>query len=175
MAERRVVNTAARSASGAARSMSTPPSAETSAPDSGKKRNKLLIAIILLLTLVVVGGGAFVVLTVLGDDAGQTGETIVVERSPEPGDVVPVTSVSVNLAGGHYLRLAFSLQLTADSEGVEEARVQDIAIDLFSGREMSEINTEESRNELKATLVERLSEAFDGEVLDVYLTDFVTQ
>lgn len=171
MAERRVVNTAARSASGAARGLSAGTATETVAPP--KKRTGLLVAVVVLLTLVLAGGGYVVYTVVLSDDDGSG---VVAEATPpEPGEVIAVDSVSVNLAGGHYLRLGFSMQMTVDAGTIELARAQDIAISLFSGRQLEEVNSDETREELKATLVERLAEAFDGGVMDVYLTDFVTQ
>jgi Flagellar basal body-associated protein FliL. len=55
------------------------------------------------------------------------------------------------------------------------ARAQDVAIDLFSGQTMAGVNAEGARNDLKEQLLERLSDAYEGQVIDVYLTSFVTQ
>jgi flagellar FliL protein len=95
---------------------------------------------------------------------------------PEPGAVLQVDPVSLNLADGHYLRLGLGLQLTADvEEAPDPARALDLAIALFSGRPVQEVSDPATRDELKAQLAEQLREAYEGEVLDVYLTEYVTQ
>ena len=69
-----------------------------------------------------------------------------------------------------------ALELSADvTEEIDGSKALDAAIDLFSGREMSEVNTGKQRQDLKAELLERLAEAYEHEVLDVYFTEFVTQ
>ncbi|QDC23652.1 flagellar basal body-associated FliL family protein [Georgenia yuyongxinii] len=94
----------------------------------------------------------------------------------ELGLVVPVEPISINLADGHYLRLGFSIQLTKDATTeLQVARALDLAIGVFSGKPLAEINDPALREELKTELVRQLSETFDGEVVDVYLTDYVTQ
>jgi flagellar FliL protein len=95
---------------------------------------------------------------------------------PEPGAVLQVDPVSLNLADGHYLRLGLGLQLTAEAhEPPDPARALDLAIALFSGRHVDEVSDPATRDELKAQLAEQLHEAYEGEVLDVYLTEYVTQ
>jgi flagellar FliL protein len=97
-------------------------------------------------------------------------------QPPELGAVVKVEPISINLTDGHYLRMGFGIQLTADAgEGIETARALDIAIATFSGRSVGEVNDPVRRAELKADFVRQLSDTFDGKVVDVYLTDFVTQ
>jgi flagellar FliL protein len=101
------------------------------------------------------------------------------DAEPEPvalGEVVPVDSVSLNLANGRYLRLGFALQLSADvTEEVNTARAVDQAIALFSGRDIAEVSDPAVRDQLVTELTHELSETYEGEVLDVYLTEYVTQ
>ncbi|WP_426242368.1 flagellar basal body-associated FliL family protein [Nocardioides sp. LHG3406-4] len=128
----------------------------------GGKKKKLLI----LLALVVVGAAAWFFL--LKPPAAAP--------APEPGETVALEPIQLNLEGGHYLRLGMALQLTADvHEEVDGSKALDAAIDLFSGREVAEVNTGKQREDLKTELLKRLKEAYHHDVLDVYFTEFVTQ
>ncbi|MPV39002.1 flagellar basal body-associated FliL family protein [Georgenia subflava] len=139
---------------------------DTEAPAPRRGRKALVVLAVLVLALV--GVAAYLLLR--PSDAGA------VDTAPEPGVVVPIDPVSVNLADGHYLRLGFSVQMTADAHGeISTARALDVAIAHYSGRTMAEVNDTARRAELKTELVTLLAETFEEEVMDVYLTDFVTQ
>lgn len=150
--------------------MSNEADAKTTKKPSGKRG--LVIVLVAVLALGAGAGGAWFL---LGPD---TDEPTSVEEV-ELGSVLAVeTPLSINLAGGHYLRLGLSLQLTstagADGE-MDTAQALDIAIDLFSGRTVGEVASPEGRAALKAELTTRLSEAYAGDVVGVYFTDYVTQ
>jgi flagellar FliL protein len=89
--------------------------------------------------------------------------------------VLDIDPVSVNLAGGHYLRLGLALQLSSDAKDPDPARALDLAIALYSGRSVDEVSTPATRDQLKAQLLGELQQAYGPEVMDVYLTDYVTQ
>ena len=97
--------------------------------------------------------------------------------APVPGAVVKVDSVSVNLAGGHYLRLGLGLQLTADAGTTppDASAALDLAISMFSGHTLAEVTDPATRDKFKAELTTEVSKAYDGKVMAVYLTDYVTQ
>lgn len=100
------------------------------------------------------------------------------EPEPEPGDTLTIEAMSINLADGHYLRLGLGLLLTVDAGGhgtIDAAPARDAAIALFSGRTVAEIADPTTREALKAELTETLKIAYHEEVIDVYLTDYVTQ
>ena len=97
------------------------------------------------------------------------------EAAPEPGEVVKVDPIQLNLAGGHYLKIGIALQLTADAHEADGAKALDATIDLFSGRTMDQLTRPENREKLKAELEKELEELYHGEVMGVYFTDFVTQ
>ncbi len=152
-----------------------PPSAApgTEAPEGNgkkpkkekKKGGKKKMLLILVVLLVAGGAGWFMFLK----PAGPPPE-------PVPGETVKLESIQLNLEAGHYLRLGLALQLTAEvHEEVDGSKALDAAIDLFSGREMSEVNTAKQRQELKEELLKRLEKAYHHDVLDVYFTEFVTQ
>lgn len=97
-------------------------------------------------------------------------------KAPEPGAVVSLEPIQVNLSGGHYLKLAIALQATADvKEELDGSRALDTAIELFSGRNVADLMRPGQREKLKDQLVKKLDERYEGEVMDVYFTDFVTQ
>lgn len=134
--------------------------------EAPKKSRKKLMVIILLVVALAAGAYFFVF---AGDkaDAGP--------QEPVPGVVQPVESMSLNLVDGHYLRLGLGLQLVEGVEAVDASPARDAAISLFSGRSVKELSTAEGRAKLKVTLTKQLTELYEGEVIGVYLTDFVTQ
>src|SRR3546814_688837 len=94
---------------------------------------------------------------------------------PAPGEVLPLTAIQVNLAGGHYLRIGLALQLVEGAEEADGSKALDAAIEIFSGQKVSTVTDPEERDKLKDELTEAVREAYHEEVLEVYYTDFVTQ
>lgn len=139
-----------------------PPSSATE-PEPPRSRRRLLV--VLVAALVALAAGTFLLLR--PTEATEPEE-------PEPGATVTIEPRNINLADG-YLRLGFAIELAADVEEIATARAIDSAITLFSGRTVAEVNDPERRAELKSQLTAELVEAYDGEVLAVYFTDFVTQ
>ncbi len=139
-----------------------------------KKRGKLLVVVGAVVALVAAAAVYFFVLAPGGDEHAEE------EAHPpvELGEVMPVESVSLNLANGRYLRLGFALQLSAGAGAhgeLDTARALDQAIALFSGRDIAEVTDPAVRDELTAELAHQLAETYHGEVVDVYLTYSVTQ
>lgn len=154
----------------AGRTGSPQPEPGTTPARKGKKKLVLLIGVVGLLAAL----AAVYFLFLKPAPAAE-------EEHAEPvelGEVLPVESVSLNLAGGRYLRLGFALQLSADAGGhgpVDTARALDQAIALFSGRDIAQVTDPVVRDQLMADLAHQLEETYHGEVLDVYLTEYVTQ
>jgi flagellar FliL protein len=110
--------------------------------------------------------------------AGGTWQFLLKPSAPEepvPGEVVPLTAIQVNLAGGHYLRVGLALQLVEGVEEVDGSKALDAAIETFSGQQVGTLTDAEERNRIKDELTEVVREAYHDEVLEVYFTDFVTQ
>ncbi|GGO77947.1 flagellar basal body-associated FliL family protein [Nocardioides deserti] len=97
------------------------------------------------------------------------------EAEPEPGEVLVMDPVQVNLADGHYLSIGIALQLVEGAAHADGSKALDTTIELFSGREPDELVKVKTRHALKEQLVEELDHRYHGEVLDVYFTQFVTQ
>ncbi|MGZ4436869.1 MAG: flagellar basal body-associated FliL family protein [Nocardioides sp.] len=126
----------------------------------GKK--KLLLVLVLLLAL---GGGGYWYF--LKPSA---------KAAPVPGAVIKLDAIQVNLAESHYLRIGIALQASKDAgTEVDGSKALDATISLFSGRSMDELASGSYRDKLKQKLERTLDKDYDGEVIGVYFTDFVTQ
>ena len=134
--------------------------AEDQEEKSGGKK-KLLI---MLLLVVLLGGGGYWFLLKPG------GET-----APKPGEVMALEPIQVNLAEGHYLSIGIALQLVEGAEEADGSKALDAVINLYSGREIDDLIKPKTRADLKAELSHEVAELYDEEVLDIYLTQFVTQ
>lgn len=96
--------------------------------------------------------------------------------APKPGEVLKLEPIQLNLAAGHYLRVGLALQGSEEAgEHLEGSKALDATIELFSGRDVSELAKPAQRKALKEKLLHELEELYHGEVIDVYFTDFVTQ
>jgi flagellar FliL protein len=133
------------------------------AAEKPKSKKKLLL-IVLVVVLAAAGGGAYFML-------GSSGE----EPPPEPGEVLALESITVNLTEGHYLKLRLALQATAEvTEDLDGSKALDLAVDEFSNKSVADLGNE-GRTKHKAELKEKIIEAYEGEVMDIYVTDFVMQ
>ena len=147
----------------------------TDAAEAPKKSKKMLM--IIVIALVVLGGGgagAFFMLT--GDSAEAA------EEKPVKGAVVGMdNALTINLADGHYLKLAFTLQATeeAGEAEIDNAEAIDIAIDKYTGMKIAELATEKGRTAAKAELLEEIEKVYNVDdthiIMDIYFTQFVTQ
>jgi flagellar protein FliL len=143
--------------------MATATAAEPSAPAKKKSKSKLIVAV---LAIVAVAGAAYFFL-------GSKSSAATV---PQPGEVVKLDPINLNLAGGHYLKLGLALQVVKGAKAVPEgSEALDLAISLFSNRQVTELANNVTREKAKAALVEEVRKAYHGDVMDIYFTEFVTQ
>ncbi|GAA1800985.1 hypothetical protein GCM10009682_23320 [Luedemannella flava] len=100
------------------------------------------------------------------------------DETPQAGTVLVLDTVTVNLADGHYLKMKLALQSTAEADGhggLEGSHAQDLAITAYTGRTIGELSSVAGRRQAKAQLLEVVKKAYDGKVMDIYFTEFVTQ
>ncbi len=138
----------------------TPPTATDEG--GGGKKKKLILIVVLVLALG--GAGYWFKLRPSGE-----------ESAPVAGEVMPLDPMQVNLKDGHYLRIGLALQLTEGAHKADGSKALDAAIELFSGRSVGELGKPGDRAKLKKELEHALEEAYHGEVMGVYYTEFVTQ
>ena len=137
---------------------------EETAEKSGGKKKKLLLVLVLLL----VAGGAAYWFVLKPEHAGPA--------KPDPGVVVPLEAIQINLAADHYLKIGLALQASKDAgEEVDGSKALDDTIALFSGQNMQDLARRDYREKLKKELEKRLDKDYEGKVIGVYFTDFVTQ
>ena len=129
----------------------------------GGKKKLILIVVVLLLA----GGAGYWFFMKPASGA---------EKAPEPGVVVKLDAIQINLADDHYLKVGIALQASKDAgEELDGSKALDETIDLFSGQSMEDLSRRAFRDKMKKSLEHRLDEAYEGEVIGVYFTDFVTQ
>jgi flagellar FliL protein len=154
--------------------MSTKEKAETEAdtPKRGKKKLVMMLAVV----LVAAAGAAYFFLF------SGTGEAEA--AAPEHGGYVALQPIAVNLAGGGYLKVGITLEITTAAAGgghggasVDGAKAYDQIISTFSQASPADVTG--ARDALKAALEQKIVEAYteDGVpmVMHIYYTEYVTQ
>jgi flagellar protein FliL len=143
-----------------------PATAEDGAAKGGGRKKKLVV--IVLVAVIALAAAYLLVLKPKGKPGPPP--------KPVAGAVVKLDPITVNLAGGHFLKLGLSLQASADAgEEVSGAKALDAAIELFSGRTIDDLAKRDGREKAKKALVNEVSELYEHKVYDIYFTDFVMQ
>jgi flagellar FliL protein len=141
-----------------------------------KKKSKKLLLIIVIAVVVLGGGGAGAFFMLSGSKAKAA------PKAPTKGAVVTMdNALTVNLAGGHYLKVAFTIQETADAgtAAIDTSEALDLAIDQYTGKDIAELSTAKGREKNKDELLAAIEKAYNEQgkqiVMDIYFTQFVTQ
>lgn len=134
----------------------------------GKKKILVLIPVLLALAAgfyFFMGPGA------TSDEAAE---------EPVAGAVLQLDPITVNLAGGGYLKIGIALQFTEEASAGGEgaaapngAIAEDLVIAQFSQADPNAVNS--ARSEMKQSLQDQIVKAYDGDVYKIFLTDYVTQ
>lgn len=139
------------------------PDAAAAAP--AKKSKKKLI--IILVAVVVVAGAAYYFL--LGSKPAKPGP-------PKPGAVVAMDDTTLNLTGGHFLKLKIALQTVVGAPStIDTSKAADLMISEFTGQSMATLSTATGRNRLKSELLTKIEAAYPHQVMGLYFTEFVMQ
>lgn len=140
----------------------------------GKKKLILMLAVILL-----AGAGAAYFFLFAGSGEAEAEEPI------SSGTFVALEPVAVNLAGGGYLKIGISLELTEagaaaggeGTDGLDGSKAMDLVIATFSQAKPADVSG--ARDALKEALEKKIVEAYTEEeqplVLAIYYTEYVTQ
>jgi flagellar protein FliL len=138
----------------------------------GKKKLMLILAV-----LIVAAAGAAYFFLFSGSDEAEA-------AAPEHGGYVALEPIAVNLAGGGYLKVGITLEITADAAGgghggaaVDGAKAYDEIISTFSQAAPADVTG--ARDALKEALEQKIVDAYteDGVpmVMHIYYTEYVTQ
>ncbi len=166
MASSTVVESGRADRSGALKTAEAAPGDGKGDKASGKKKPSKKVVIILVLILAVAG--------FLGYKKLMPAKVL----PPQPGDVVALDATTLNLEGGHYLKVAISVQLVAgkaSSTDFSTSQAAESVIEEFSDRSVPSLSSNAARDRLTTDLKSRIKKAYPGEVYDVFLTQFVTQ
>jgi len=120
----------------------------------GSKKKLLIIA--LPVVVLVLAAAWFLVLKPKDDASGAA----VVLPEPVPGVIVPLDSITINLAAGHYLKLGIALQPIDAATDIDGSLALDKAIAVFSGQTIDELSTAEGKDAAKEELVNRIKLAY---------------
>jgi flagellar protein FliL len=142
-----------------------PADAEGEGAAAPKKKGKLVMIIIIVLVLVLGGVGYLKFFKKKGP-----------APAPKAGAVVALDPITINLTGGHFLKLGLALQVTAKvKEAPDGSKALDLAVNELSNRSIAELSSNKTRNTIKEELKEKVVKAYDDEVMDIYFTQFVMQ
>ncbi len=141
--------------------------AEETEEKGGKKKKLLLVGAVLILAA---AGAAYFFLFSGSAEAEE----------PVPGEIVTLEPVAVNLAGGGYLKIGVALQTVEGAGGgghggggLDGAQATDLVISTFSQAKRADVTG--AREALKDALEAKIVEAYHGEVMGIYYTEYVTQ
>jgi flagellar FliL protein len=119
------------------------------APVEAPKKSKKMLMIIVAAVVVLLGGGAGAFFMLKGGSKA--------EAAPKEGTVVVTIDdpLTINLSDGHYLKVAFALQQTADAgtEEVNTSKAINLALDEYTGKTVAELSTEKGREAIKEELL----------------------
>lgn len=170
----------------AKKSKSAPAETEGEAEGGKKSKKKLIVLVLLCASLAgagykLGGGGAS------AEGVATTTTIVQLEGCKEGTDatevepnVVDLPKMNLNLADGHYLSVAVSLNLCPDvlvtpEEPLQTAPAKDIIVSTLSGSSMAVLQTPEGRDEARKLLIERLSEEYEDIVYGLFFVEFVMQ
>lgn len=140
--------------------------------EKGGGKKKLLLIAVPLVLVVLAAAGYFFFLRPSGPQEPKKVEHV-------PGEVVTLDPITINLAGGHFLKLGMALQSDAKHASAHGkltgAQALDAAIELFSGKTVAELSAKEGREKAKETLIKEVTEIYENAVYDIYFTEFVYQ
>lgn len=141
--------------------------AEAPAPAKKKGKKKLIIMVVGL--LVVAGAAKFLLL----------GKAKPASTAPQPGPLVALDAVTVNLAGGHYLRVGVTVEFTSKvsaSAPPDGSAATDQMISYFTGQNETTLETPAGIDAAKTALKAKIAGAYPKDpVYDILFTSFVVQ
>jgi len=141
---------------------STPDEADDAKKGGGKKKIILIVVVLLI-----AGVAAKFLLMPSGPKK---------PAAPKAGPVVTLDEMTVNLAGGHFLRLQVAIETVLGSKPLDQkAKAAQDEITVFSNRNMAELTGEKARDNFKDELLKALQNDYPKQIFDLYYVAFVMQ
>jgi flagellar FliL protein len=147
---------------------------EETGSKGGRKKLILMLAVVLLAAA---GAAYFFVFSASGEAEAA---------APEHGAYLPLEPIAVNLAGGGYLKVGITLDITVDGAGggsshdgggPDGSKALDLVLSTFS--QADPVDVTGAREALKESLEQKIVEAYteDGVqmVMGIYYNEYVTQ
>ena len=148
------------------------PKADAAAEETEGKGGKKKLVMALAVALLAVAGAAYFFLFASSGEAEA--------EEPVAGEVLRLEPVAVNLAGGGYLKIGVALQFVEGAGGgghggssLDGSKATDLVISTFSQAKPADVTG--AREALKEALEKKVVEAYHGEVIEIYYTEYVTQ
>jgi flagellar FliL protein len=97
---------------------------------------------------------------------------------PEPGEVLALEPITMNLADGRLLKVGLALQLPLEPDSEHEVSgsiALDEAISFLGEHTYAQLAAPAARQAAKKQLSHRVAERYHADVLEVYFTEFVMQ
>jgi flagellar FliL protein len=155
--------------------MSTRDKTSAAEETEGKGGKKKLILVVLVALLAAAGAAYFFLFSGSGEAEAA---------APEHGGYVALEPIAVNLAGGGYLKVGITLEITTAAAGgghggagVDGAKAYDQIISTFSQANPADVTG--ARDALKEALEQKIIAAYTEHdvpmVMGIYYTEYVTQ
>lgn len=155
--------------------------AEAVAEGADKPKNKMPLIAILAVVMVVALAVTFMVGKQVSAKSKPGGD----KKKVEHGPVMPLDDFLVNLSdpgGDHFLKVTVNLELDKEKGKTPETMkeqtplIRDAILMALSSKTRDELSPPAGREKLKAEIKKKVNEALDeGDVQDVYFSNFVTQ
>ena len=164
--------------------MTEKPKTEAAPDDAGpapKKKRKLLLVVLPLVVVLSAGAAYEFVLPHKKPvaSAAKSATKPAAKPAPKPGPLVATDAVTINLAGGHYLRVSLGLQFTAKVSKTappDPSAAVDQTISYFTGQPADRLETQAGLVAAKAELTTRIAGVYPKEpLMEVLFTSFVVQ
>lgn len=148
--------------------------------EAPKRRKRLLLIPAVVIVVAAMAGGAVAGGLIGGGGAGAEAA----EGTPEPtptvselGRVLELESVTINLTGGHFLKLGVAVEMSPEAPEVDPptAPIYDAMIKLFTPMTMEALTDPATRDGTKAALLGSLAEVYGEDIVGIYFTEFVMQ
>jgi flagellar FliL protein len=139
-----------------------------------KKKSKKKLIIIMVVALLVVGVAYKEVLA--PKKKPVAGAAV---APPKPGPIVTPDAITINLTGGHYLRIGIALEFTVKSSATtppDGSAALDQTISYLTGQNPTTLETPAGFADVKAALTTRIAKVYPNDpMLGVLITSFVIQ